>query len=127
MQKQRVSHAVRHTGRPEYSTGRMLYFARDLPRSPFRTRLVPCARESASPSERRVAVKASAAPPGAATAEAPANTTTPFTHALARHDCAHRLRKILDDAGMAAPPALLAREARLRELGDMVRAATIAP
>ena len=80
----------------------MLYFARDLPRSPFRTRIVPCARESASPSERRVAVKASAAPPGAATAEAPANTTTALTHALARHDllAAYRLMLLsrrLDD------------------------------
>ncbi len=47
-------------------------------------------------------MKASAAPPGAATAEAPANTTTALTHALARHDllAAYRLMLLsrrLDD------------------------------
>ena len=50
-----------------------------------------------------------------------------MVNALERHDSAHRLRKILDDAGMPAPPELVAREARLRELADIVRSAEIAP
>src|SRR5215204_4260441 len=95
-------HAVRHPEPPEYSTGRMLYFLRDLPRCSLPTRAVPCAHERASPSARRVAVKASAAAPGAATAEAPANTTATLTHGLARHDllAAYRLMLLsrrLDD------------------------------
>jgi hypothetical protein len=48
-------------------------------------------------------------------------------NALTRHDYAYRLRTILDDAGVAAPPGLTQREARLRELADMVRAGPIAP
>src|ERR671911_177169 len=80
----------------------MLYFLRDLPRSPARTRILSRARERASPSGRRVAVKASAAPPGAATAEAPANITSAATHSLAGHDllAAYRLMLLsrrLDD------------------------------
>jgi 2-oxoisovalerate dehydrogenase E1 component len=80
----------------------MLYFLRDLPRSPARTRILSRARERASPSERRVAVKASAAPPDAATADAPANITPALTPSLARHDllAAYRLMLLsrrLDD------------------------------
>ena len=80
----------------------MLYFPRDLARSPFSTRITSCAREGASPSDRRATVKASAAPPGAATAEAPANITPALTHAVARHDllAAYRLMLLsrrLDD------------------------------
>ena len=48
-------------------------------------------------------------------------------NALLRHDYAYRLRTILKDAGIAPPPGLLAREARLRELADLVRAGSIAP
>lgn len=48
-------------------------------------------------------------------------------NALLRHDFAYRLHKILDDAGIAAPPGLVAREARLRELADIVKHADIAP
>src|SRR5918995_2545261 len=80
----------------------MLYFLRDLPRSPARTRILSRARERASPSGRRVAVKASAGPPGAARAEAPANITSAATHSLAGHDllAAYRLMLLsrrLDD------------------------------
>jgi Glycosyl transferases group 1 len=50
-----------------------------------------------------------------------------MVNALTRHDCAHRLRQILDDAKIPAPPGLLAREARLRELADLVRVAHVAP
>jgi hypothetical protein len=50
-----------------------------------------------------------------------------MVNALLRHDCAYRLRTVFDDAGMTAPPGLLAREARLREVADMVREAPIAP
>jgi len=48
-------------------------------------------------------------------------------NALLRHDWAYRVRTILDDAGISPPPGLLAREARLRELADMVRGAAVAP
>jgi len=48
-------------------------------------------------------------------------------NALRRHDWVYRLRTILEGAGMALPPALLARERRLRELADMVSAATVSP
>jgi hypothetical protein len=44
-------------------------------------------------------------------------------NSLLRHDWAYRLRTILDDAGIAPPPALTAREARLRELADLARTA----
>jgi hypothetical protein len=50
-----------------------------------------------------------------------------MVNALLRHDGVHRLRKILDDAGLPASPGLLAREARLRELSDVVRAAPVIP
>jgi hypothetical protein len=73
----------------------MLYFQRDLLRFPSRTRMVPCARERASPCERRVGVKASAAPPGAATADAPAKTTPVLRHALTPHDMLEAYRLML--------------------------------
>lgn len=47
-------------------------------------------------------------------------------NALLRHDYAYRLGTILDDAGIASPPGLLARESRLRELAELVRAGPIA-
>ena len=50
-----------------------------------------------------------------------------MVNALRRHDWAYRLRTILEGAGMELPPALLAREARLRELADMVNGATLQP
>ena len=50
-----------------------------------------------------------------------------MVNALLRHDCAHRYHQILNDAGIAAPPGLLSRERRLRELADIVRDANIAP
>jgi len=50
-----------------------------------------------------------------------------MVNALLRHDWSHRFRQILDDAHMAAPAGLLAREARLRELADHAREANIAP
>jgi Glycosyl transferases group 1 len=50
-----------------------------------------------------------------------------LVNALLRHDWAYRLRTILDDAGIAPPPALLAREARLRELAGMAKEVPIAP
>ena len=48
-----------------------------------------------------------------------------ITNALLRHDWAYRARTILEDARMPIPAALLAREARLRELADMARSAPI--
>lgn len=51
---------------------------------------------------------------------------TNMTQALLRHDCAHRLRVILDDAGLPSPPALLAREALLEQLADRVQNEPIA-
>lgn len=50
-----------------------------------------------------------------------------MVHALRRHDWVYRLRTILDNAGMPLPSALLAREARLRELADVVSAAPLVP
>jgi hypothetical protein len=50
-----------------------------------------------------------------------------MVNALLRHDCVYRLRNILEDAGMPMPPRLLEREARLRELADLVRAGPVAP
>jgi hypothetical protein len=44
-------------------------------------------------------------------------------NALLRHDWVHRLRTILESIGVAPPPRMLAREARLRSLADEVRRA----
>jgi len=44
-------------------------------------------------------------------------------NALLRHDWVHRLRTILESVGVAPPPRMLAREARLRSLADEVRRA----
>jgi hypothetical protein len=48
-------------------------------------------------------------------------------NALQRHDCGYRLRTMLEDLGLPIPPKLLAREARLREIIDIVREAPVAP
>jgi glycosyl transferase family 1 len=48
-----------------------------------------------------------------------------IVNSLLRHDWAYRLRTILADAGIAAPPALVAREARLRELAELARTAPL--
>jgi hypothetical protein len=50
-----------------------------------------------------------------------------MVNALLRHDCVYRLRQILEDARLPMPPGLLAREAKLREIADVVREAPIAP
>jgi hypothetical protein len=50
-----------------------------------------------------------------------------MVNALLRHDWAYRLRTILDDAGMQIPPSLLAREAFLQELAELVRSRTLTP
>jgi len=44
-------------------------------------------------------------------------------NALLRHDWVHRLRTMLESVGVAPPPRMLAREARLRTLADQVRRA----
>jgi hypothetical protein len=50
-----------------------------------------------------------------------------MVNALLRHDWVYRLRTILNDAGVPPPSALLAREARLRELANIAREIPIAP
>jgi len=44
-------------------------------------------------------------------------------NALLRHDWVHRLRTILESVGVAPPPRMLAREARLASLAAEVRRA----
>ncbi len=48
-------------------------------------------------------------------------------NSLLRHDWAYRLRTVLEDAGLAPPPGLAARELRLRALAQQVRAAPDEP
>jgi hypothetical protein len=50
-----------------------------------------------------------------------------MANALSRHDFAYRLGTILEDAGIAQPPGLLARKARLRDLAETARTAPLAP
>lgn len=50
-----------------------------------------------------------------------------MVNALRRHDWAYRLRTILERAGMPLPSALLAREARLGELAELVGEAPLVP
>jgi hypothetical protein len=44
-------------------------------------------------------------------------------NALSRHDWTHRLRALLEAAGLAATPGMVAREARLGTLAEELRAA----
>lgn len=50
-----------------------------------------------------------------------------MVNALRRHDCAYRLRRLLEEAGLPASQALQDREAGLRELAEQVQAADVAP
>ncbi len=50
-----------------------------------------------------------------------------LVNALLRHDCAYRVRTILERAGLSIPPALLARESRLKDIADYVRTADLQP